>query len=127
MSFPPEVLWIACFVLLPLLSWLLWAVITVRSHLRALTKRLDDASIRSSAHLAADVAELNVALTSLSTTVKRLSSRNGMQDMRERRRAESTASEELSQDPQIRKSQLRLMLANGTKRVIRDGSPHDST
>lgn len=49
-------------------------------------------SLRTSAQLSAEIAQLQFDLGSISTTVKRLSARQGMQVMRGRRRAEESSS-----------------------------------
>lgn len=98
------------------MSCALWAVITVRSRLRELQALLNARSTRSLVELEAAVASLESTCSSNSTTIKRLSSRIGMQDVRERRRADPQPS-----TPAETKIWLRRGLANGSLKVIRDG------
>lgn len=114
-----EMSWLILGLNLLLASCALWAAITARSHLKALTRLLSESSTRSVKQLDAEVAELTSGLSSISTTVKRLSSRIGMQDLRERRATSSQG--QLPQDPKMRKSQLKMELAQGKAVVIRDG------
>lgn len=102
------------------------AVITVRRQLQALRRMLAERSTRSLTQLDAEVAELSSSFSSLSTTVKRLSSRIGMQDVRERRKEASLPSNFDSLSPAQRKDVLRKKLANGEMRAVRDdGTNHE--
>lgn len=103
---------------LVLTSLSLWAVITGKSLLRELRKRLAERSTRSLRQLDVDVTALNSALGSLSSTVKRLASRNGMQQLRESRREV-----ELPNDPKARKAALASGLSRGDLKVVRDPKP----
>lgn len=98
----------------------LWAAITASSTLKRCRKLIESSSMRSLTQLDAETAALASSLSSLSTTVKRLSSRNGMRELRASR---ATTKPALSSDPKIRKAQLREGLANGTLRVISDAGP----
>lgn len=91
------------------------AALTAWLKLRAVQRLLATSSTRSLAQLDATVADLESSLSSITTTVRRLTSRIGMQDLRERRR--SSAAESVDQ---LTKPQLRQMLANGKLRVVRD-------
>lgn len=109
--------WALLLLNLCLASLNVWAVITVRSTYRALRLRLAERSTRSVTQLDAVVSSHESALQSLSTTVRRLSSRVGMQDLRARRKGES---EQLPTDPAERKAELRKRLRQGELRVIHD-------
>lgn len=106
------------------LSW--WAAITALRTLRALRKKLAERSNRSLRQLDAEMASLSTTLGSLSTTVRRLSSRHGMQDVRERRRAESQQLMPANLSPAEQKAWLRKELQAGRLQIVRDGSvPRD--
>src|SRR3712207_126395 len=61
---------------------------TASSLLKQLTQKADASSTRSLTELDAEVAALTSSFSSLSTTVKRLHAREGMRDVRERRKQE---------------------------------------
>lgn len=107
-----------------ILSLNVWAAITVKSTYAALQRRLAMPSSRSLAEQDAELTSLATALSSLSTTVKRLSSREGMRDVRERRRAESEP-QQLTIPAHLvgpeRKARLRQMMAAGKLVPVRDG------
>lgn len=105
---------------LTLASLSCWSAITARSALKALRKKLDERSTRSLAELEAAVASLESASSSTSTTIRRLSSRLGMQDVRARRKAESPP-ENLT--PAERKAWLRRGLQSGQLQILHDGVP----
>jgi hypothetical protein len=97
-----------------------WRVaITARSALTELLRKLDSSSTRSLTQLDSEVAKLELSLSSLSQTVKRVASKLTMQEGRARRSEEL---EEAPSDPASRKQWLRKKLAAGELRVIRDGS-----
>lgn len=122
--FSTEVLlWVVTFLNLALTSCGLWAAITARSSWRALRQRLAERSMRSLRQLDAEMTELASSVSSQSATIRRLTSRLGMQDVRARRKEESSStSRTLSPDPTVRKSQLRQLLSEGKLRVQRDGA-----
>ncbi len=93
------------------------AAITVRSTYKALRQRLAERSIRSLKQLDVAVSDVESSLQSISKTVRRLSSRIGMQDLRERRKGEL---EILPKDPSERKAALRKALRAGELKVIHD-------
>lgn len=97
-----------------------WAAITARSRLKALQKLLAERSTRSLAELEAAVASLESASSSTSTTLRRLSSRIGMQDVRARRKAESPP---VNATPAERKAWLRRGLQTGQLQILSDGLP----
>jgi len=101
-----------------LTSCALWAAITANSKLKELQRTLDARSNRSLQQLDAEVTALSTALSSLSTTTRRLSSRLGMQDVRARRRE---VSEEEPTNPAEKKAWLRRQLQEGKLRIVRDG------
>lgn len=101
---------------LVLASLSLSAATMARSYLQAVRKLLDAASSRSLIELEAAVASLESAQSVNSTTLRRLSSRIGMQDVRARQKAES----EPELTPSERKARLRRDLATGKLRVVRD-------
>jgi hypothetical protein len=98
-------------------SCALWAAITARSSLKALRRKLAERSTRSLRQLDATLTEHASTLSSLSSTMRRLSSRSGMQALRERRRGESDSSTSLQH---ATKAQLRLMLHQGKARTMSD-------
>lgn len=96
-----------------------WAATTAKSVLKRVTQLLASSSSRSLAQLDADLTQQSAALSSLSTTCRRLSSRLGMQDVRARRKEESVE-ERQPEDPVGRKMWLRRQLSLGKMRVIHD-------
>lgn len=97
----------------------LWAAIMARSYLRALRLKLAQRSTRSLAQVDAATTELASTVSSLSQTMRRLSSRAGMQDVRARQKLLSSV------DPQtMTKEQLRQALRTGQLRVFRDQDLH---
>ena len=109
-------LWVLTALNLVLASLSLVAAITARSHLTELRRRLASRSTRSLAVLDSEVTSLSTAFSSLSATVKRLSSKTGMQELRARRSAEL----ELPTTPAERKIALKKALAEGKIHVLRD-------
>lgn len=107
------VLWALTLLNLGAASCALWAAITARSNLRALRRKLAERATRSLRQLDAVVTEHESSLSKLSVTIRRLSSRTGMQDLRERRRAGSSTNLH-----EMTKSQLRLALASGQVRKL---------
>lgn len=102
-----------------LVSLSVGAAITARSALRELRRKLAERSTRSLRELDSAVASLESSLASNTTTIRRLTSRIGMQDVRERRsQASPTMPSDLS--PAEKKAWLRRHLADGKLRVIRD-------
>lgn len=99
-------------------SCAVWAAIMANSSLKALRKKLAERATRSLRQLDVAVAECESTLSSLTSTMRRLSSRTGMRDLRERRREESSSTSLHT----ATKAQLRLMLQTGQARVI-DGNP----
>jgi hypothetical protein len=101
-------------------SCALWAAITARSSLKALRRKLAERSTRSLRQLDAEIASMSATLGSLSTTVRRLSSKYGMQDVRARRKEESPR---MPSDltPSEKKAWLRRELQAGRLQVSRDG------
>lgn len=97
-----------------ILSW--WAATTAKSALREFRRSLASSSARSLTALDAEVSNLAVSLSSITTTVRRLSSRIGMQDSR----ARGGSTENLPENPQERKAAIRRGLAKGELVVIRD-------
>lgn len=119
-----EVLWLLLGLNFVLVTCALWAAITARSCLKATRLLCAASSTRSLAQLDAEVAALAVALSSTTTTTRRLSSRIGMRDLRERRSlSNSTTKSREPTDPAEKKAWLRRGLASGQLRVIRDGVP----
>lgn len=113
--FSTEVLlWVVTFLNLALTSCALWAAITARSSLKALRLKLAERSTRSLAAVDAAMRELESTVSSLSRTMKRISSRLGMQDVRARR------TQELDLTGPLTKQQLRKALASGQLRVLSD-------
>lgn len=108
--------WIVLLSNLLLASCSLWAAITVRSTYAELRRRLAERSTRSLREIDAAVAAVESALASNTTTLRRLSSRIGMQDVRARRKEAS----EIPESPVERKAWLRKNLSAGNLRVIRD-------
>ena len=78
-------------------------------------------STRSLRQLDSVVVSLESALAANTTTLRRLSSRIGMQDVRERRKQESEEQMPLNLSPQEQKAWLRRQLRAGKLRVVRDG------
>lgn len=111
--------WIILSLNLCLASFAAWAAITARSTLKELRQRLAARSTRSLMQLDVVVSEHESALSSMSTTLRRLSSRIGMQDVRARQKLESAP---LPTDPTQRKAALRKQLQQGQLRVIHDRS-----
>jgi len=103
-----------------LASCSLVAAITVAFTWRAQRLRLDAHSTRSLSELDSVVAALELSLASNSTTLRRLSSRIGMQALRERRKGESETDQPPA-DPRARKAWLQQNLRLGKLRVVRDG------
>jgi len=101
-----------------LASCALWAAITAKSTLKELRRKLAERSTRSLHELDSEVTALASAQASNAKTLKRLSSKIGMQDFRERQRAEPELPANAS--PAERKIWLRKGLAHGTLRVVRD-------
>lgn len=95
------------------------AAITARSYLRELRRRLSARSTRSLRELDTAVASLDSSLSSITKTLRRLSSKIGMQDVRERRKGESEPMPE-GLSPAERKAWLRRNLSAGKLHVIRD-------
>lgn len=118
-------LWISICLNLALTSCSLWLAITVRSGSKDVRRLLESTSTRSLKSLDGEVTELAASLSSISATVRRLSSRIGMQDVRARRKEESVDSglPPLTEAPSLRKAKLREGLAKGTLQVVRDGHP----
>lgn len=114
-------LWALTLLNLAMTSFAAWAAITARSSLRELRRRLAERSTRSLRQLDAEVAAIASSVSSLSTTTRRISSRLGMQDVRARRREQTSSSLDPSK---MSKSQLRLALQTGQLRAIRDGQGH---
>lgn len=104
---------------LALASCGLWAAITAKSCLKAQRQLLESRSTKSLAMLEAEVTELTSAFSSTSKTLRRLSSRYGMQEMRQN--ATSADQMPLNLTPPERKAWLRRAIAEGRIRVIRDG------
>lgn len=101
-------------------SWCLWTVITAKSAWKRTEKLLSASSTRSLIELEAAVASLESTCSSNSTTIKRLSSRIGMQDVRERRSQESPRPPP-NASPGEMKRWLQKGLASGSLKVLRDG------
>lgn len=109
------------------LSYASRTVITVRSALKELRAKLDSSSTRSLAQLDAEMSELSVALASMSKTIRRLSSRQGMQELREHRKEEQLPPNFNQMTPAEKKTVLRQGLARGTLRAVKDnGEIHDT-
>lgn len=109
--------WVLLGLNLVLASCALWAAITARSCLRALRLKLAERSTRSLRELESWVSGLDAACAANSTTLRRLSSRIGMQDVRARQKAES---EPANMTPAERKAWLRRKLQSGELKVHRD-------
>ena len=99
-----------------LASLSLWAAITAKSCLKEQRRLLESNSIRSLRQLDSEVADLSVALSANVTTVRRLSSRIGMQDLRARTNGALNIPENAT--PQERKALLKRGLADGTLRAL---------
>lgn len=112
-------LWALTTLNLILVSFALWAAITVRSHWKAFKRLLGARSTKSLAQLTTDIIELQSAFDAMSTTLKRLASRQGMRDLRERRREESTLAQ-LPVEPRARKEALKTALAKGQLTIVKD-------
>lgn len=97
----------------------LMAIMAARS-LRALRRRLAERSTRSLLQLDTQVANLESSLSSMSTTLRRLSSRQGMQDLRARRKVESAEQMPMNLSPAERKAWLRKEIAKGNLIVVKD-------
>lgn len=98
-----------------------WAATMARSHLRVLRRKLAERSTRSLRQLDAEIVSLSTAVSSISTTVKRLSSRVGMRDVRERRK-EELESMPANLTPAEKKAWLRRGLQRGSLQIVRDGA-----
>lgn len=98
------------------------AAIMARSSYRALSKALQTQSARSLIELEAAVASLESASSSTSTTLRRLSSRLGMQDVRARRKEASASTMPSNLTPSEQKAWLRRGLQQGQLQIIRDGA-----
>lgn len=103
-----------------LASCALWAAITAKSCLKALHRKLEAPSIKSWQEFDAELSSQAAALSSVSKTVRRLSSRIGMQDVRERQKQGSAQLNLDGLSPAEKKAQLRRALASGKLRPIRD-------
>lgn len=114
--------WIVTSLNFLLVSLSLAAAITARSALRQLRQRLAARSSRSLRELDAQVASLELALASTTTSVRRLSSKIGMRDVRERQKEESANQPPPNLTPAEVKIWLRKNLQAGKLRVIRDGA-----
>jgi hypothetical protein len=106
-----------------LASFALWAAITARSTLKALRKKLAERSSRSLRQLDAEMSSMSTSLGSLSTTVRRLAARTGMQDVRARRKEESAHQMPPNLTPQEQKAWLRRGMMEGRLKIVRDGVP----
>lgn len=114
--------WVVTSLNLFLVSLSLLAAITARSALRQLRRKLAERSSRSLRELDAQVASLELALASNVTSVRRLSSKIGMRDVRERQREESANQPPPNLTPAEVKIWLRKNLQAGKLRVVRDGA-----
>jgi len=112
-------LWVLLALNLALTSCSLWAAITARSCLKALRLKLAERSTRSLRQLEAEICSHDATLSSISTTLRRLSSRYGMQAVRERQKLESEQIP-LNLSPAERKARLRQGLKDGKLKVVRD-------
>lgn len=110
------IVWALTLLNLVLTSCALWAAITARSSLKALRRKLAERATRSLRQLDATVTEHESVLSKLTLTTRRLSSRSGMQDLRQRRQQESAMPDLAT----ATKSQLRLMLQTGRARAMRE-------
>lgn len=113
-------IWIALLLNFCLTSFGLWAAITANSSLKELRRLLATRSTRSLQQLDVEMAELSSALSSLSTTTRRISSRIGMQDVRARRKPELDPTQPMT------KQELRAGLASGQLRVLNDNQAADA-
>lgn len=116
--------WALLLLNLIILSLNVWAAITVRSTFAALQTKLATQSNRSLVELDAECTALATGLSSLSTTVRRLSSREGMRDVRARR-SEASETGELLPPTLVgaeRKAKLRRLMASGKLVPSRDGA-----
>jgi hypothetical protein len=95
------------------------SMLRARSSLHQLLRLTRSSSTRSLQQLDAEVAALQSTCTSLSATVKRLSARYGMADMRARRSAEASVAVE-----KATKAELRRALREGRIRVRDDQGLH---
>lgn len=111
-------IWALLVLNLSLASFALWAAITAKSTLKACTQLLAASSTRSLHQLDVEVTDLTSALSSITTTVRRLSSRIGMRDLRER----IAENEKEPSDPSARKVWLRDQLRQGKLKVVRDNT-----
>lgn len=109
--------WVLTLLNLAAASCAWWAAITASSTLKALRQKLAERATRSLRALDVEMAELTSSVSSLSSTMRRISSRIGMQDVRARRKAEST----LDPTQPLTKAELRRALQTGQLRVLRDG------
>lgn len=105
---------------LVLASCALLAAIMASWSLRALRKKLAERPTRSLRELEAEIASHDATLSSISMTLRRLSSRYGMQAVRERQKQESEQIP-LNLSPAERKARLRQGLSNGKLKIVRDG------
>lgn len=102
------------------LSFAIRTVTTVRSALKELHRKLDSSSTRSLVQLDAEMSELSSAFQSMSTTIRRLSSRQGMQAVRERQKEAQLPPNFEQMSPAQRKAILRKKLATGEMVAISD-------
>lgn len=100
------------------------ALITVWRISKRVRQLLQSASSRSVSELDAEVAALTSSFGSLSTTVKRLSSRSSMQERRAHQKAGQLPPNFDQLSPAERKAVLRAKIRSGELQVTRDdGSP----
>lgn len=84
------VMWLIFCLSLATSVWLLWSTRTWCLRFRATL--LSECSARSLPELNAEVVSLRLSVASLATSLKRLSAREGMRDLRERRRDQGSSS-----------------------------------
>ena len=102
------------------------AVTTVSSISKEVTRLIDSASMRSLQQLDAALTEQESSLSSLNATVRRLSSRLGMQDSRARQKQEQLPANFEQLPPAQRKQILRTKLAKGELTAVKDdGTAHE--
>lgn len=100
------------------------ALITVLRISKRVRQLLQSASSRSVSELDAEVVALTSSFGSLSTTVKRLSSRYSIQERRERQKQGQLPANFDQLSPAERKAVLRAKIRTGELQVTRDdGSP----
>lgn len=116
---------LALHLVLVIWSWVA-AIMAVRS-LKGLRQRLAERSTRSLHQLDTQVLNLESTLSSMSTTLRRLQSRIGMQDLRARRKEESASTTKTeipsNMEPAERKAWLRKQIAAGNMVVVKDPAP----